>query len=44
MKCSIKILHAIKGVAKNGNKYVTYVCLITIGENESIRKFVVFEQ
>lgn len=43
MKAEIKILHTIKGVAKNGNKYVKYVCLVTIGSHEEIRNFVVFE-
>lgn len=43
MNADIKILHMSEKIAKNGNRYVIYHCLITVGGQEFVRKFYIFK-
>lgn len=43
MTATIKVLHEMKKLTKEGKPYKVILCLITIGGHESIRKFYIFE-
>lgn len=43
MTAEIKIIHEMKKVAKNGNKYTLVLAVIKIGGQEFVRRFAIFE-